>query len=90
MAKFVKGKSGNPGGRPKTNEDFKNSCIEYSQEALDKLVSWMRTGGEAVSIKASQIIIEHAHGKPHQTLGGDTETGEIPVSMTVKYVKPNG
>jgi hypothetical protein len=25
-------------------------------------------------------------GKPHQTIGGDTPTGEIPVSMTVKYV----
>lgn len=90
MAKFVKGKSGNPGGRPKTNEDFKNSCLEYSQEALDKLVSWMRTGGESVSIKASQIIIEHAHGKPAQTITGTGPSGEIPVTMTVKYVKPNG
>jgi len=61
-----------------------------AKDALDDLAEKFLAKCDEGELQAFRELGDRLDGKPHQTLGGDTETGEIPVSMTVKYVKPNG
>jgi len=81
--KFVKGQSGNPGGRPKWAGDIKRLCQEHTQEAVDVLLKVMR--GQVIGTKPSDInyaatyLLDRAHGKPAMSLhhsGGVTLTHE--------------
>ena len=67
---FVKGKSGNPGGRPaKTGEelDLIAACKERTPAALAVILYVMQHGEQEKNrMAAAQSIIERAYGKPVQ------------------------
>lgn len=67
---FVKGKTGNPGGRPKQSKDekdFKQACRDFSMKAFDILVNWANgKKNPQASIKAVEVILERGYGKPSQ------------------------
>lgn len=74
---FEKGKSGNPGGRPKSTEDqkqFVDACKEKSTQALEVLVKWMRSEDQPnASVKAATLILAYAWGQPTQKVEADVE-----------------
>lgn len=63
---FEKGQSGNPGGRPKETKDVRELARKHSQEAIEKLVHWMREGDAKSSSAAAQALLDRAWGRPHQ------------------------
>ena len=65
---FEKGKSGNPGGRPKENNEVKELCREHTTEAIERLVHWMRDDDSRVSLNASQALLDRGYGKPAQSI----------------------
>lgn len=65
---FVKGKSGNPGGRVKLPEEFKLRAKKIVDElVLDKWEKEIRSGGENW-VKCSELVSAYAYGKPTQGL----------------------
>lgn len=65
---FAKGKSGNPGGRPRKTEaefELEKACEEKTPEALGVIEALMRdeTAKESVRLAAAQFIIERRYGK---------------------------
>lgn len=71
---FVKGQSGNPGGRPKGSKSLKTFAREYLESLPDdEKIEYLKT-------LESKIVWEMAEGKPKQDLD---VTGEI----TSKVVK---
>jgi hypothetical protein len=66
--KWVKGISGNPGGRPKLEVSIRELAQEHSIEAMQTLVQVMRTGRRGEQIVAANAILDRAYGKPTQSI----------------------
>ena len=70
--KFEKGKSGNPGGRPKKSMeqyDLEAAAREKAAAALDTLAQIMEHGEiERNRLSAAMAIIERGYGKPTQPI----------------------
>jgi hypothetical protein len=70
---FVKGQSGNPGGRPKSvdGHNLRDLARAHTKEALDTLIGIMgsTTAPEAARISAANSILDRGYGRPAQTLG---------------------
>jgi hypothetical protein len=62
--RFEKGRSGNPGGRPKTLEAFKVLAQNYTEEAVNILVELMRTGRPNEKLVAAKEILDRGWGRP--------------------------
>ena len=63
--RFIKGSSGNPGGRPKDEHNVIELARSYTTEALETLVELMRDGkDERVRGTAAQALLDRGWGKP--------------------------
>jgi hypothetical protein len=74
--KWVKGVSGNPGGRPKLELSIRELAQRHGMEALETLIHVMRTGRRGEQIVAANAILDRAYGKPTQSveMSGDRTT----------------
>jgi hypothetical protein len=65
---FRPGMSGNPGGRPKMPEEFRQLARENSIPALQVVVDILKNPKSANKdrLKAAEIILDRAWGKPIQ------------------------
>ncbi len=63
---FVKGKSGNPGGRPKVPEPFKELVQSKSVPALERIIEIMENPASKPGdvFMCAKLILEYANGKP--------------------------
>jgi hypothetical protein len=66
--RFEKGRSGNPGGRPKGNEEFREACREHTPQALKTLLKWMKSKDGKAAIAAANSILDRGWGKATQPL----------------------
>jgi hypothetical protein len=77
LVPFPKGKSGNPGGRPKGDIELRRAARERTAEALATLVNVMRTSkSPSARVIAAEAILSRGWGKPVQPqaftdMGGD-------------------
>ena len=63
--RFIKGYSGNPGGRSKDEHNVIELARSYTTEALETLVELMRDGkDERVRGTAAQALLDRGWGKP--------------------------
>ena len=81
--RFVKGKSGNPGGRKRQSTEFKAACEELTISALNVLKEIMLDPAQpaAARIKAAEVIIDRAYGKAPQALEIDQADAAITISI---------
>lgn len=67
---FVKGKSGNPGGRPKVPEPFKELVQSKSVPALERIIEIMENPASKPGdvFMCAKLILEYAYGKPKESM----------------------
>ena len=74
---FSKGRSGNPGGRPKDEQKVAELARSYTKEAIHTLVDLMRSGNdERVRGTAAQALLDRGWGKPKVEVVSD-EAGYV-------------
>ena len=72
---FVKGKSGNPGGRPKVSQEVQELARKHGPAAIKKLVEHLNGDDGRLSQQAAVALLDRGYGKPAQgvTVSGDEE-----------------
>jgi len=80
---FVKGKSGNPSGRPKVPNEVRELARKNSVKAINRLVKLIDSEDEKVAIQASNSILDRAWGKPAQAITGE-DGGPIAINLVIK------
>jgi hypothetical protein len=74
---FVKGQSGNPGGRPKMPEELKEAMRGLADKAIRVLSEAMDDDDRRVRVMAANAVLDRAYGKPAQTLNAKVEGVDI-------------
>ncbi len=82
---FVKGKSGNPGGKPKGIGDMRALARCHTEKALAVLVAALESSREDIRVKAADALLDRGWGKPTQCLEHSGADG-APLGITVRFV----
>jgi hypothetical protein len=79
MARFQKGQSGNPGGRPKVVGEVQELARQHTAEAIETLAAIMRdkNAPPAARALASNSILDRAYGRPPQTVNANVASKSV-------------
>lgn len=79
MAKFVKGQSGNPGGRPKAETTLRELARTHTETALKTLVQIMRNKRYSPQARAyaANSVLDRGYGKPAQSVDLTNSDGSL-------------
>lgn len=90
---FVKGQSGNPGGRPKRSIEQNKILQKYADEALEIIIKIARSSeDDAVRVSAAKYLYDQGYGKATESveLSGKDGAELIPtISINVGSTKSN-
>ena len=79
---FQKGKSGNPGGRPKADHSIQELARTHAPEAIKTLVDIAKKGTPGARVSAAIALLDRAYGKPPQFSTSDATSFRKAVDMT--------
>lgn len=86
---FEKGKSGNPGGRPRMSPEVREAFERMTPRAVAVLEELLGSKDDEVRFRASQAILDRQLGKPAQPVEHSDPEGNA-LSLSVRLIKPDG
>jgi hypothetical protein len=82
---FAPGKSGNPGGRPKAQADLLNAARAHTEKSIAVLAKALNDDDARVRIKAAEVLLDRAWGKPAQSLAISND-GDQPFVQRIERI----
>ena len=88
---FEKGKSGNPGGRPKEVAEVRELAQKHGPAAIQRLVTLMSSDNERTAVAACEAILNRGYGRPAQsvTVAGEENGPPVQLEGVVRFVRPD-
>jgi hypothetical protein len=86
---WVKGQSGNPGGRAKGYGDLRELCREHTREAIERIIAAMRNDDDAIAVRASEALLDRGWGKPSSSVDVTSGGGPLQSRVEVVFVEPD-
>ena len=62
--RFVKGQSGNPGGRAKMPAEVREMLTAKAKDAVQTCIDHLSNEDPRVALKAAELLLDRAYGKP--------------------------
>jgi Family of unknown function (DUF5681) len=75
--KWVKGQSGNPGGRPKLPEELKTRIQTLGERAVDALEKALDNEDPRVVVMAAKELLDRGYVKPAQVVDATLRNGDL-------------
>ena len=66
--------------------EIRSLARKHTEEALERLVYWMRSDNPKASVSSSAALLERGWGKPVQPHDGDGEGGPIQFARIVRTI----
>ena len=88
---FEKGKSGNPGGRPREVAEVRELAKNHGPAAIQRLVTLMSSDNERTAVAACEAILNRGYGRPAQsvTVAGEENGPPVQLEGVVRFVRPD-
>ena len=89
--KFKKGQSGNPKGRPKKLPDLDKLLANILGDDDDdkseaaKVIASLLAQAKKGNVRAIEVLLERAYGKPKQTIDNNITVGEFKIQDVIKF-----
>lgn len=74
---FVKGSSGNPGGRPAVVKEVRELAQRYAPAAIERLAELVKDPDGRVAVAACNALLDRAIGKPLQAVEVDARVSKV-------------
>ena len=88
---FTKGRSGNPGGRPRVVRELRELARQCAPDAIKELGRLStKARSETARIAAIKELLDRGYGKPTQYVGGADDGAPIETHLRISFVKPDG
>ena len=84
---WVKGQSGNPGGRPKLPEEVKAGLRDLAGTAIDVLRAALVSDDERLRIAAAAQILDRGYGRAPVSIDATLRQGIDPASAHLEALK---